>query len=145
MAKKPKVSYTLSFLGTDLKFEDIKVAFVPEKEQQQKRFWIEFEGGRPRLITSQVFMLDLDDAEFVQATIVRPEEFELPHELHVADNGQYIFTMYNVIKGKPEDKQFYYIDEYYRGQLRLTHSAHFFPEGFEHTQIEGYELRKVIA
>lgn len=141
MAKKAKVKYTLKFLGTDIVFEDIKVAFMPDVPGQEARFWIEFEGTRPRLVTTRGFVFD---DEQTKATIYRPEDDEFPNELHVAD-AQYVYTAYNVIRGKPTAKQFYYLDMYYAGQVRLTHSQHFFPDNFAHAQIEGYELIKETA
>lgn len=142
MAKKAKVKYTLKFLGTDIVFEDIKVAFMPDVPGQEARFWIEFEGTRPRLVTTRGFVFD--DVDTPVAKIHHPTEFEYHNELHVGD-AQYICTMYNVIRGSATAKQFYYIDLYREGQLRLTHSQHFFPVDFEHTQIEGYELIKETA
>ena len=141
MAKKQKVKYELALLGTDIKFDDIKLVQVPEKPDTQRRFWIEFDGDRARLMVSQDVLGEIEES--VTLNITRHNEVGMPSEL-VTPIGEMTFTMYNVIRAGRNCKKFYYIDEYYPGQLRLTHSENFFDRGFEHSEIKGYEIRKVI-
>lgn len=134
-----KAKYTLTFLGTDIQYEDIKLVMVPEKPDVPRRFWVEFEGERARVMVSKDVVETMDDR--IVFDITRYNEHEMPAALNTPI-GSFPFTMYNVILGRPEAKKFYYIDEYQPSQLRLTHSKNFFPENFKHDSITGYELRK---
>lgn len=144
MAKKPKAKYSLEFLGTDIKYEDIKLVIMPTVEGQESKFWLEFEGTRARLLVSKAIIGEfIDDQDTLTIKYARDGE-AIGCELECA-GGQFVMTKYITILGKPTAKQFYYLDEYQPHQLRLCHSEHFFPEGFEHNTVEGYEIRKVLT
>lgn len=139
MAKKPKPKYTLEFLGTGIKYEDIKLVEVPEPVGNHRRLWIEFEGERLRLMVSKDLLGEWTDS--VSLIFSRSTELHIPSELNTAIGG-IPFTMYNVFRSHPNSKKFYYIDEYRERQLRLMHTENFFPKGFDHTEITGYHITK---
>ena len=136
MAKKPQFKYTLVFMGTDIKFEDIQVKFI-EDSSESRRFWLEPSGDKWRLLISKDFIFDDHDDVAM---------FNRDHETCtlISRHGGYDIDIHNVIKVGKLNKRFYLLDGYAPRQMRLSYTDNIFPEGFDHSTITGLELLKDI-